>query len=318
MSRKDRAIHVLARLGFRRSGWRVRPGLYRLASAGRESPVFVSANYRLSFDALRESLEGMDAYILVLDTYGINVWCAAGKGNFSTGELVHRIEKTGLLDIVSHRRLIVPQLGATAVSAREVLARSGFKVTFGPVRAEDIKKFMREGEATEEMRTVRFGLKDRAVLIPVEVKGALPVVTLAAALAGAAGDPIGATGIAAASAAGLGAFPALLPVLPGKDFSVKGFALGAVAGLGAAIAALLDADGTGLPIRLLRASSYALLLPAVTAFIGLNFTGCTTFASPSGVRREIETYLPVMAGMAGSGIIANTAYRVLRALKGRK
>ena len=310
-------VHALARLGIRRNEWRVSPGLYGLGSPGPDSPVLASANYRLSFDALRGALEGVDAYILVLDTRGINVWCAAGKGNFSTDELVSRIEKTGLSGVVSHRRIIAPQLCATSVSARRVRELSGFKVDFGPVRARDLKDFLRTGEATEEMRTVRFDFKDRLVLAPVEVKGAFPALAAGAGLAFIAGDAIAAGGILAAGAAGLGAFPALLPYLPSEDFSVKGFVLGSAVGLGAAVAAVARDKGSSAAPRLLRAVSYMAALPTITAFIGLNFTGCTTYSSPSSVRREIDTYVPVMAALASAGLAANVACRAIRALKER-
>lgn len=318
MTAADRFVHLLARLGVKRNEWRVRPGLYRLGEAGPDSPVFVSANYRLSFDALREALEGMDAFILVLDTRGINVWCAAGKGTFGTDELVARIEKTRLAEVVTHRTVIAPQLCATGVAAHEVQRRSGFRVKFGPVRAEDIREFMQRGKATPHMRRVRFDLKDRAVLIPVEAKMSLPMVAGASALAFIAGDTIGSAGIASASAAGLAGFPLLLPWLPGEDFSVKGFFLGGMIGLGAAVAELVGDDGTALPSRALKAASYALALPPITAFMGLNFTGCTTFASPSGVRREIDRYVRPMAGMVGAGLLLNLAQRVALAVKGRR
>lgn len=316
MNAADRLVHLLARLGVRRNEWRVRPGLYRVGEAGPDSPVFVSANYRLSFDALRGALEGRDAYILVLDTRGINVWCAAGKGTFGTEELVARIKKTGLSEVVSHRTVIAPQLCATGVAAHEVRKRSGFRVKFGPVRAEDIPAFLEKGKATPQMRCVRFDLKDRAVLVPVEVKAALPAVAGASTLAFIAGDGIGAAGIASASAAGLVGFPLLLPWLPGEDFSVKGFSLGALVGLGAAVAELAGDRGTARPLRILKAASYLLALPPVTAFLGLNFTGCTTFTSPSGVRREIERYIRPMAGMAAAGLLLNAAQRVARSAKG--
>jgi len=252
----------------------------------------------------------------VLDTYGINVWCAAGKGSFGTDELVSRIQKTGLADEVETRRLIVPQLGATGVSAHEVHKRSGFKVRFGPVRAEDIPEFLREGKATPEMRRVRFNLRDRAVLIPVETQNALPFVA-GASLAAYVGDgAIGSAGIVAASAAGLAGFPVLMPYLPGDDFSTKGFVLGGAVGVAAAAAALLNDDGTGLASRTLRALSYLLALPPITSFLALNFTGCTTFASPTGVRREIFKYVPLMAGKAGAGVIINIARRITRSSKG--
>lgn len=107
----NRWDHFLARFGWRRSHHRVKPGLYKLGDPIQESLVFVSANYTLSFDVLRSSLKGIDCYILVLDTKGINVWCAAGKGTFDTLELVHRIEMTKLFEVVKHHTIILPQLG---------------------------------------------------------------------------------------------------------------------------------------------------------------------------------------------------------------
>ena len=88
---RDRWVHVMARLGVRRGRPpRARPGCTAWAARTQGSPVFVTANYTLSFDALRSSLPGIDGYILVLDTQGINVWCAAGKGTFGTDELVRQ------------------------------------------------------------------------------------------------------------------------------------------------------------------------------------------------------------------------------------
>lgn len=87
----------------------VDPGLYGIGDPDPESPVLVTANYKMSFDLLKRAVSGLDAWILVLDTFGINVWCAAGKGTFGTDESVDRIESSGLGDVVSHRRLIVPQ-----------------------------------------------------------------------------------------------------------------------------------------------------------------------------------------------------------------
>jgi hypothetical protein len=88
----NRWDHFLARWGVKRIGHRVEPGLYALGNPTPDASLFVTANYTLSFDALRSALKETDAYILVLDTQGINVWCAAGEGAFGTDELVHRIE----------------------------------------------------------------------------------------------------------------------------------------------------------------------------------------------------------------------------------
>ncbi len=167
---RDRLGAWKVRWGFGRSHFRVKPGLYRVGDPTPDSSVMVTANYKLSFDCLRSQLIGIDAWILVLDTRGVNVWCSAGKGTFSTDELVKRIEVTGLQDVVKHKKLILPQLSATGVAAHKVKELSGFKVKFGPVRAEDLPAYLSSGlRATPEMRRVRFPLRSRLVLIPYDL-----------------------------------------------------------------------------------------------------------------------------------------------------
>ncbi len=167
---RDRLGAAAVRLGLRRMRYAVEPGLYAVGTPNGASPVFVSANYKLSFDYLRRELGGIDGWILVLDTKGINVWCAAGKGTFGTEEVIGRVEAAGLGEIVSHRHLILPQLGAPGVAAHEVRKRCGFRVIYGPVRARDIVAFMAAGErATAEMRRVHFYLADRLAVVPLEL-----------------------------------------------------------------------------------------------------------------------------------------------------
>jgi len=70
----NRWDHLLARWGAKRNRHLVEPGLYALGNPTADSPVFVTANYTLSFDALRSALAGTEGYIMVLNTKGINVW----------------------------------------------------------------------------------------------------------------------------------------------------------------------------------------------------------------------------------------------------
>ena len=299
----DRWDHFLARWGVNRGGHRVEPGLYALGTPGRDAPVLVTANYTLSFDALRSVLGGLDGYILVLDTKGINVWCAAGKGTFGTDELVQRIEATGLHDVVDHRLLILPQLGAPGVSAHEVKRCSGFKVEYGPVRAVDLPAYLETGEATPEMRRVRFGLLDRLVLIPVElVHVLLPTLLVAIVLLFLDGW-LASAGAVTAVLAGAALFPALLPWIPTQHFSSKGFILGGLVALPFAVVALLGGGDVVWWQRAGKALAYLLAMPPVTAFLALNFTGSTTFTSKTGVRREMFAYIPAMAWTFGIGIV---------------
>jgi hypothetical protein len=305
--------HILARLGVKRSFHRVDPGLYRLGNPSTESVVLVTANYSLSFDALRSALPGVDVYILVLDTFGVNVWCAAGKGTFGTRELIHRVKDTRLAEVVSHRILILPQLGAPGVAAHEVKKATGFRVEYGPIRAADVPEYLKTHQATPEMRTIKFPLRDRAELIPVEVTGTfLPML-----VAGLVGGLLGGWELAWAAVcsilAGTVLFPLLLPWLPFREFSLKGFVLGGVVILPFIIQRVQTISDFNLP-SFISLLSLVLVFPAVTAFISLNFTGSTPFTSKTGVRMEMNHFIPVMAWSFASGIALIIILRIMSIL----
>ncbi len=299
----DRLDHISARVGFRRMNHTVDPGIYRLGNPGPGSPVFATANYTLSFDALRSNLKGTDSYILVLDTRGINVWCAAGKGTFGTGELIHRIESTDLKSIINHRTIILPQLGAPGIEAHKVEEATGFKLKYGPVRAADIQQYLELGKATKEMRRVRFRMTDRFVLIPVEfVHTLIPVIIVGIILYFVAGI-IPAVAAGSAVLAGSVLFPVLLPYLPTRNFSTKGYILGILVALFFAIINIVHHIDFPLGLKIMTSAAGLLILPPVTAFVSLNFTGSTTFTSRTGVRNEIFRYFPSMVWLFACGML---------------
>lgn len=303
----DHWDHFLARIGVSRMNHIVEPGLYVLGHPSPDSPVFVTANYTLSFDALRSSLHDMDCYILVLDTDGVNVWCAAGWGTFGTEEVVARISATNLGSVVRHRNLILPQLGASGVSAFEVKKRSGFTVEYGPVMAKDIPRYMKQRVATPDMRTVRFDLADRLVLIPVEVKAILLPMIVAAFIFYFLGGVFSLAALLVALFSGIALFPALLPWLPTKDFSSKGLLLGFAVALPFAYTIVINSETGMLWMTMMQAVIPFLMMAPVTSYLALNFTGSTPFTSRSGVRREIFTYIPILAIMFSAGILLNLA-----------
>ncbi|NQT19280.1 MAG: acetyl-CoA synthase subunit gamma, partial [Planctomycetes bacterium] len=246
-----------------------------------------------------------------------NVWCAAGKGTFGTDEIVGRIEATGLAGVVSHRRLIVPQLGAPGVAAHDVKKRSGFRVVYGPVRAADLRAFLEAGmRATPEMRRVRFGLWDRFAVIPVElVQGFRYAIVLAVCLfflgglsrsgydwALAASDGLRAGLLVLVSYIGGAALaPMLLPWLPGRAFSAKGAAVGLPLAACVAALAVVPLESLGGKMEL---AGWFLLMPAIAAFFAMNFTGASTYASRSGVEKEMRFAVPAQlaVGLIGLGL----------------
>lgn len=309
----DRVGGCKARWGAGRMSYTVEPGLYALGNPGRGSPVLVTANYKMSFDRLRQSLPGRSAWILALDTNGINVWCAAGKGTFGATELVGRMEASRLKEVVTHRDLILPQLAAPGVAAHEVKRLSGFKVTYGPVRSKDLPAFLDGGwKAAPSMRLKTFSFWERLVLIPIElVSGLKAAVVLMAALFIVSGL-IGSGGFwtnglthgalyAPAVLCGLfsGAVltPALLPWLPGRAFSLKGVVPGLA---GAVFLALLQ--GGGRELIGLDTLSWMILVMVMASYLAMNFTGASTYTSLSGVRKEMRRALPFQIGGAVLGL----------------
>jgi hypothetical protein len=322
LERRDRLGAWRVRWGFDRDDYRVRPGLFAAGAPDSASPVLVTCNYKLTFDEVRSSLAGLDAWLLVVDTRGINVWCAAGKGTFSAAEVARMVGEARLPEVVDHRRLILPQLAAPGVAAHEVKQACGFRVTFGPVRIRDLPAFLAAGmKADAAMRKVTFTLRERAVVSAEELSVAWDrrvLLACAGILAASALDREGASlsgalrrGVPVIGAlwlgllAGGGATPLALPWLPGRAFSLKGALAGGVAAASAAAV---------FRRRLSPAAGLALLagVPAVASYAAMNFTGATPITSPSGVEREMRRALPFQAAAATLAVGAWAASRLGR------
>lgn len=282
----------------------VPPGLYAIGHPSPDDPVLVTANYKMSYDLARQALTGRNVWLMVLETYGINVWCAAGKGTFGTGELVRRIKATGLASVVSHRHLILPTLGAPGIAAHEVAQRTGFKVKYATIRATDLPKYLDNGMiTTPEMRQLTFTLYERLVLIPVELVLALKLIVSIGAVLFVLFLTLGSltAGITAFSAffgacmTGIVLGPLLLPWLPGHSFAFKGTVVGL---LWSGLFYVLEG---GTRWNSAFTAALFLALPAVSAFYTLNFTGCSTYTSRSGVKKEIRIALPII----GTALIAS-------------
>jgi len=310
----DRLGTYKARWGIGRMNYTIEPGLYALGKPDEQSPVLVTANYKMSFDKLREALPGRDMWILVLNTKGINVWCASGKGAFGTMELVGRIKSSGLNQIVSHRELILPQLSGPGVASHHVKKISGFKVIYGPIRATDLLTFLDRGlKATPEMRLKTFTTWERMELIPMELIGALKVgiivipILFFLSYVGKSGEGwmnalshgyFSALSLLTAILVGAVLTPLFLPWLPGRAFSIKGLSLGF---LFTAILMVFFWNDWITGTSRLEILAWFFLIPAVSAYLAMNFTGASTYTSLSGVKKEMRWALPleIVGGIVG-------------------
>jgi len=311
LSWSDRLGTIRARLGLRRDDYLVAPGLYCVGRPDHQTPVLVTANYKLTLDTLRENLVGISAWILVLDTRGINVWCAAAHQTFGTVELVRRLSVCRLDQVVEHRRLIVPQLGAAGVSAQRTRKQSGFEVVWGPLRATDLSGFLANGSRADgPMRQLTFSLRERLVLIPVELTLALKpalfvlaVIFLWSGLGPGIFSPTAAwsrwllatPAFLSGLLAGAVLVPLFLPWLPFRAFYLKG--------LVAALPVAAIFWGFATIASPLETAACLLLCLAVSSYTAMNFTGATPYASPSGVEKEMRQGIPLQAIMALGALV---------------
>jgi len=146
---RDRALGMLPH--------RAATGLIRIGKPGRDSPVLVTGNFTLTVRRLREALHGYDAWLLVANSKGIDVWCAAGGGHLTHHDIISVLRTSHVADRVDRREVILPQLCATGVERRRITEATGFATLWGPARLEDLPAFLDRGEqAAKSERFMRF------------------------------------------------------------------------------------------------------------------------------------------------------------------
>jgi NAD-dependent dihydropyrimidine dehydrogenase PreA subunit len=137
-------------------------GLFPLGRPDASSPVIVTASFSLTVKRVRRALAGRDVWLLVVNTEGINVWCAAAGGIFTESRVIDGVKVSRLSEKVSHRELILPPLCAPGVDREAVERETGFRCRFGPVQARDIPAYLDAGRRTSEaMRRFDFGARHR-------------------------------------------------------------------------------------------------------------------------------------------------------------
>lgn len=137
-------------------------GLRRIGNPGPDSPVLVTCNFHLTVKRLKHLLRGLDLWLLVAESKGVNVWCAAGAEEFNTHSVVSVVKTSGIEDRVNHHTLILPPLSAPGIKAAEVMAQTGWKVKWGPVYAEDIPRYLAGNfKRDENMKRAKYDLRKR-------------------------------------------------------------------------------------------------------------------------------------------------------------
>ena len=119
-----------------------RTGLVKIGKPGKDSPVFLTCNFQLTVQRIKRALKGLDAYLLIANSRGINVWCGAVGGHFTNHSVISALKTSGIEKLVGQKVVVLPQLAAAAIEAEVIKEKTGWEVIWGPVYAKDIPQFM--------------------------------------------------------------------------------------------------------------------------------------------------------------------------------
>jgi len=148
----------------------VRSGLYRIGSPTPDSPLLLTCNFYMTFKQVVKALQGRHCWLLVEDTEGWNVWCAADARIFSAEKAAALMRAYDVNNLCNHKTIVVPRLGGTIArrlseltALRPGLRRAqssrsgqGWRVIKGPIEARDLPAFIEGGlVTTRPMRSLR-------------------------------------------------------------------------------------------------------------------------------------------------------------------
>jgi ubiquinone/menaquinone biosynthesis C-methylase UbiE len=245
---------------------KVKPGLYVVGNPTPDSPVLVTGNFDLTVRRLVKAIDGkVDAWVLVADSAGINVWCAAGGGYFTAEKVIAALKSSHLNEIVNHHALVLPQLCANGVNGWRIREETGWGVHWGPARADDIPAYLAANRAkTDAMRWVRFPLNNRLEMVTVTL-GFYALFILIPVLIFFRSLFWGVT----VSLFGLSYFYAVVhPWLPGRDGLFKSIPLTAIA-----LAGLFSFTAVWYPMPASRLFNWAVGLTALSVFTAAELQG---------------------------------------------
>lgn len=254
-------------------------GLRVIGRPGPDAPVFVTCNFDLTVRRVVKALEGLDCYLLVAPSKGINVWCAAGGGMFNAHSVTSVVKTSRIADKVEHRMLILPQLSAPGIDIARVERETGWRCKFGPVYARDIADYVAADLVkTDDMRRAKFPLGDR---LEMAVMWAAPISIVAAVPAAFFSLPTALGILALAWGFSLFLFAFYEPVMryvPGPVGIVKTLVMGMVGVIGVVIYGLAVGNWTGASIV-----GWSLGILLVAALLGFDLDGTSPLQAGSTV-----------------------------------
>ena len=148
---------------FRFARFPCEPDTVLIGNPDKSSPVLVTCNFDYTVRHLKDYLEKeqLDCFLLVVNTKGTNVWCAAAEGIFTTDTVLSHLKVYNVGELVNHHQLILPQLSVAGVKRKE-LQEHGWEGIYGPVYFADLKEFLNNGlTKNKDMEALEYGYWER-------------------------------------------------------------------------------------------------------------------------------------------------------------
>ncbi len=122
----------------------VTEGIYEIGNPNENSPVLVTTNFALTYFIVSGEIEGsrVPSWLLVKNSEGLSVLTAWAAGKFAGDDVGVFVKKSGIMDKVKHKELIIP--GYAAAIAGDVEEElPGWTITVGPREAAHIPAFLK-------------------------------------------------------------------------------------------------------------------------------------------------------------------------------
>jgi NAD-dependent dihydropyrimidine dehydrogenase PreA subunit len=170
------SISHLYDIVFRMLPHKDKTGLMKIGNPERDSPVLLTGNYTETVRRLRKALKGENVWLLVANSKGINVWCAAGGGHLTHHDVISAVVTSRAEAKIDNHTLVLPQLGATGIERQKITEATGWTTIWGPARLEDLPSFLHQGyRVTPGQRFMRFPLWER---LEIAVMWAIPMIII--------------------------------------------------------------------------------------------------------------------------------------------
>jgi ubiquinone/menaquinone biosynthesis C-methylase UbiE len=145
----------------------IEPGIYKSGNPNSKSPIIVTANYLFTYIRLMKDIQEIDAWVLCVDSRGINVWCAARGPDFGNKQIIEAVKASGIGKKTDSKTLYLPQLAAGGVAVPKLPKNTEdfpFRsVKYGPVWSKHLPQYLKDKPAKKPdfMKLAKFTLYHR-------------------------------------------------------------------------------------------------------------------------------------------------------------